>query len=407
MKNVINLVVQKDRCIGCSVCAGICPADALEMKFNESGNLQPVLVEKCLEKCDICLKNCPFNEIISTEQGLGNFVKTYEFSLKNDEKRLKSASGGAGNYILTEILKRKLADKIISVRQGEKYLFEFGVFDDLKSLEMARSSAYYPVDFSKMVRYILSHDETYVITTLPCLARSLRLLQKNNFKFRKRVKFIISLVCGGTKSANFTQKCADIAFVRKNIELEKVNFREKISDKNALNFAFKFTSKNGETALFDRFKNIDFWNLRAFTPLACNNCNDTFATHADITLMDAWLDKNIDDFRGTSLIILRNETLFEIFENCKENLAEISPENVLKAQLGVAKNKELFFSKKGNFIERKILKIKLEIQKYSAENYDCEDFIRIRLKKLNFWVKLDAKIKTAKYLIKKILGIKQ
>lgn len=165
--------------------------------------------------------------------------------------------------------------------------------------------------------------------------------------------------------------------------------------------------KNGETALFDRFKNIDFWNLRAFTPLACNNCNDTFATHADITLMDAWLDKNIDDFRGTSLIILRNETLFEIFENCKENLAEISPENVLKAQLGVTKNKELFFSKKGNFIERKILKIKLEIQKYSAENYDCEDFIRIRLKKLNFWVKLDAKIKTAKYLIKKNLGIKQ
>ena len=130
MKNVINLVVQKDRCIGCSVCAGICPADALEMKFNESGNLQPVLVGKCLEKCDICIKNCPFNEIISTEQGLGNFVKTYEFSLKNDEKRLKSASGGAGNYILTGILKRKLADKIISVRQGEKYLFEFGVFDD-------------------------------------------------------------------------------------------------------------------------------------------------------------------------------------------------------------------------------------------------------------------------------------
>lgn len=418
--NVISEVFAKNRCIGCGVCAGICPVKILDMKMAKNGLFVPVQNGECLKKCDICLKNCPFYEKNCEKQSdfknLGEIKKCFEFSLKNDADRLKSASGGAGNFILSEILKNKMASKIIAVFACENLsessnktsaeLFKFGVFSDLNKLKNARNSAYYPLDFSQMVKFILENDETYAITALPCLAKSLRLLQKNNPKFRKRVKFIISLVCGGLKSANFTQKVANIAFKSENVKIKSINFRKKIKGKNALNFSYEITAQNAEKRQFDRFKNIDLWNLRAFTPLACNNCNDTFAPNADITLMDAWLDDKIADFRGTTLIICRNENLLKIFENSQENCAEISREMVLKSQFSVARNKFLIYSKTGNIFERKINKIKLEIQNFTAENFECENFINERLKRLEFWVKLNLKFATLKYLSKKILGKK-
>lgn len=41
--NVIDKVVHKSLCIGCGVCAGLCPNHALRMEFNAYGELNPVI----------------------------------------------------------------------------------------------------------------------------------------------------------------------------------------------------------------------------------------------------------------------------------------------------------------------------------------------------------------------------
>lgn len=164
--NIIENVVAKNRCIGCGACAGLCPANVLNMEFNDFGNYEPKEIPGCLKNCTICLKVCPFYEkdlaeqeisqsLYKTEKNykeIGNFLNTYEFYIKDENERVQSASGGAGYFILSKFLKRKMVGKILAVEPNNdpEKLFKFGVFDDVESLKNSRKSAYYPVDMQEI-----------------------------------------------------------------------------------------------------------------------------------------------------------------------------------------------------------------------------------------------------------------
>ncbi len=416
--NVITEVCDKNRCIGCGVCIGICPVKNLKIDFNKNDYYEVFDKNNCLEKCDLCLKICPFykKELKENELNLeifkdlpnyiedfGKFLQTYEFSKLNLEEKLQSASGGAGDYILTKLLELNLVDKIIAVKSNfdPNKLFKFAVFDDFEELKKARSSAYYPVSMDEICEFILKNDFRYVITALPCFAKALRNLQNINKKAKNRIKFIIGLVCGQQKSKKFTNFLANLNF-KEEKTLKKVNFRKKQKDKLASNFAFEFI-------FADEFKFIDerkkspamFWSSRAFTPYACNNCFDIFAKCADVTLMDAWLEDKIKDYSGHSLIISRNKKIDEILKKCDENevfCKEISPNLVLKSQIAVLKEKRMFYFKsRFNFL--KILKVRLkkQIQKSSFED-EKEIFLNLLDKNLKLIKKIDKINKIFLYL---------
>lgn len=60
-ENVVNSVVDSNLCVGCGVCASVCPTSCLKMKANSMGDLQVILKGKC-NGCGLCLKVCPFYE---------------------------------------------------------------------------------------------------------------------------------------------------------------------------------------------------------------------------------------------------------------------------------------------------------------------------------------------------------
>lgn len=95
--NVISEVVTKDRCIGCGVCASSCPFSVLKMRLGGNGFYAPEEGEGCRDKCDICLKVCPFykkdtlenelnsksySELESFSPDFGRFLATYKFYKK-------------------------------------------------------------------------------------------------------------------------------------------------------------------------------------------------------------------------------------------------------------------------------------------------------------------------------------
>ena len=70
--NIIKDVVATDLCIGCGVCAGVCPHESLAMQFNRYGELVPTQVKNCHEGCELCSFVCPFFEQSDNEDKLGH-----------------------------------------------------------------------------------------------------------------------------------------------------------------------------------------------------------------------------------------------------------------------------------------------------------------------------------------------
>jgi len=56
---VITNTVKHDLCIGCGLCAALCPQDILAMQWNRYGEYNPVEVSPCTTECGLCLKGLP------------------------------------------------------------------------------------------------------------------------------------------------------------------------------------------------------------------------------------------------------------------------------------------------------------------------------------------------------------
>ena len=468
--NVVSEVASKNHCIGCGVCTAICPQSVLQMQLAPSSSYEVRQIPGCDERCDLCLKVCPFYQKDGFEDALnrkiyadlpnqsGDFAKflnTYEFYKKDEAQRLSSASGGAGNFIFNALFENGLIDYAIcaqsvdnasycapqsaamvqdaaepqntSAAQNFKEdapqnleqssdasqnleqspgapLFKFAVIKSAGELERTKKSAYYPLSLGEALKFIAAHDGAYAISALPCFAKALRLICEKNRRIKSRVKFIIGLVCGQSKSANFARKLANNAFGEE-VSLASADFRYKIAGASAMSFGFKFRDVRGREAVDDRGSSAElYWSSRAFTPLACNRCVDVFAKCADAVLMDAWLSPQVADFRGSSLVITRDERIDELFKKGGEFCESISPTLVQSSQQSVVDTKnEIFYGTK-NPLKKYIYKLKFEIQNESARSFECDDFIAVRVRKIRRAARILAYCATAKFLLGKLAG---
>ena len=66
IEDVSSLVLDKDKCIGCSLCAEVCPHGVFEIHQQKA---HIVDFNACME-CGACVTNCP-TEAIAVNPGVG------------------------------------------------------------------------------------------------------------------------------------------------------------------------------------------------------------------------------------------------------------------------------------------------------------------------------------------------
>jgi len=250
--SVTNSIVGHDFCIGCGLCAALCPQDVLTMQWNRYGEYNPVEMTPCTTECGLCLKVCPFATSEENEDTIGERLYGAVPGIRHrsetgyylaayvgysERHRPTSASGGMATWLLETLLTQGVVDHVICVAPtgDPERLFAFRVFDTPEDVRTGAGSAYYPVEMSGVIRQVLEVPGRYAVTGLPCFLKAIRLAGQRNKKLRERIVVTVGLVCGQLKSKHFTDYVAALAGVRG--EVAGVRYRGKSPDHPASNLS--------------------------------------------------------------------------------------------------------------------------------------------------------------------------
>ena len=370
MMNVVTEIADKDLCSSCGVCAGLCPTDALSMKIQENGDLVPCLdAEQCSHKCHLCLDVCPFSEGVHNprktstklfgvqqnsifEENIGWYINSIVGFRRDEILRKASSSGGLVTWCLETLLREGIVTRVAVVRlvkNHDKGFFEFYSASTVDELRQASGSIYHPVEISGIIKQIASNrQERWAIVGVPCLCAAIR----NIRHLRKRIPFVFGLVCGMYQNTFYTEMLlAKSGVDRENIV--NIQYRRKSDGGAPSDFRFRGTDNRGLGKEIPYHGLPYFLGDNAYFRLnACNYCMDVFAETADACFMDAWLPAYRQESKGTSLVVIRNREVSELFQQGLSKgeiwIDEMRPEEIIASQRGhVRRKRELIYMRRG------------------------------------------------------------
>lgn len=315
------------------------------------------------------------NENVLYSKNLGYYTSLFVGHVTEGKYRENGSSGGLTTWILTELMKNHLVDKVIHVKKTNNssgLIFQYGISNNLEELEKDSKTKYYPVEMTEMLHIIKSTPGKYAVVALPSFAMELRLLAKKDKIIKDRVKFIVGLVCGHQKSTKFAEVLAWQCGIKPG-NLENINFRKKLSYGKSSDYAIEVTGKiNGVRKTINKPMRELYggdWGKGLFKVRASDFTDDVMNETADVTLGDAWLPEYISDQKGNNIVVIRNRIIESLVnrgvEQGRLNLNSVDEKVIFNSQKSHFRHTrdELSYrlylkQKKGEWIPKKRVKPK-------------------------------------------------
>lgn len=332
------------------------------MRFNEYGEYRPCLTGECTS-CGLCSAVCPFLDGSANEDELGKilferipgikhrvetgyYLDTFVGYVADPAIRWNRASGGMATWLLQKLLTEKAVDAVLCVSPNDdpNQLFRYKVCTTADEIQKCSRSCYYPVTTQEVLAFVATHAGRYAIMGLPCVCKAIRLAQQELPRLRDRVKYVLGLVCGQTKSKSFAEYICALGGGDPH-HLSRVEFRVKDTSRSASDYGLRFTcgiesgSRREGTVFWTQGMNRA-WSDRYFTPNACNFCDDVFAECADAVFMDAWLPEYRKDPKGHSLVLTRDRRINERLDREADHPSDavvrrLDVAAIIRSQMGV------------------------------------------------------------------------
>lgn len=357
-RELYEKIISNDYCIGCGVCA--CVKDSpFKMHMNEYGNIVAYPYKNLDENRAKVLSICPFSnqaknedeiseiffsEVKNKDSKIGKYFECFAGYVKEGTFREKGSSGGLGKWLGYVLLKENKIDYFVQLlpnqtNDSKKPLFNYAIISNKDEVLSGSRSAYYPVTLVDAIKAIKETEGRFAITGIPCFIKALRLLSCADEVLKTRIKYTIGIICGGMKSANQSKIIAWQLGVKPE-NLVSIDFRRKSKDKPSIHKVYQVWS-NLDT--LERYKDSfeiygTDWGAGYFKPNACDYCDDIVGETADVSFGDAWLPQFVNDPEGTSIMVIRNRGISELFNKYNENqvliLQKLTPEEIGKSQEG-------------------------------------------------------------------------
>ena len=342
--NDIDNVVSNGYCVGCGSCQVENNVKTLE---NDYGMYYPDIEDIGKLNSKVCpFSNTSSNEIqisntlfknienIKFHKHIGHYKGLYAGYVKDNNIREKATSGGITKWILYNLLKNEKIDGVIHVtrKKDSNKLFEYTIARTKEDIFNGSHSAYYTNNFSAIMNTILNEkdDKKYAFIGVPCYCKSIRLLCEENTKLKNKIAVVIGILCGHMKTKNYAKFMAWESKLEPN-KLTYVNFRKK-NNTTAIDYIFHGKDHSKEANVRRKYLQGGNYNIPHMKYKACDFCEDVFGYCADVVLGDAWLPEHVKDPKGTNVVIVRNDAIYNLLKSDELKLDILSENDIIKSQ---------------------------------------------------------------------------
>lgn len=337
-------ILDKHKCCGCAACVQICPKSCITFGEDEKGFRYPLVDKSICIDCGLCEKACPVLNQCEPKLPL----KVFAAKNPDDQVRMKSSSGGIFTMLAEYIINQ--GGVVFGARFDEQWEVEHAYTESIEGVEQFRGSKYVQSRVGityKQAKDFLNAGRKVLYTGTPCQIAGLKKYLRKDYDDL----YAVDVVCHGVPSPLVWR--AYINDMRESIS--SISFRDKSTGWN--NYSISILSKTGDNLLYqlhhDNLYMRSFLNDLCLRP-SCFSCPaKSGKSFSDLTIADYWgvanILPNIDDNKGTSLLLLRSSRGDELLSNLNCEVIETDYKSALRSNpsieysVGESKYEKLFW----------------------------------------------------------------
>jgi len=312
-------IVETQNCTGCYSCSSICPEHCIAMQSDSEGFWYPTADRDTCVECGLCEKVCPMQRKAEVK----NDPQAYACRNKDESVRLLSSSGGLFTLIAGQIISNR--GVVFGASFGHDFTVSHSYAETMEELEGLRGSKYVQSkigDTYKQIKGFLSQGQLVLFSGTPCQIGGLKAYLQNHYE----KLFCVDIICHGVPSPKVWQKYVAYREKRAKSPTRRISFRRKDEGWKRFSVSFSFENNTEYLQTLDKDLYMQAFLRDICLRPSCYACNfKTLHRQSDITLADFWGIQHIlpemDDDKGTSLLLLNSNSGKKMFEGIKNQIA--------------------------------------------------------------------------------------